>query len=281
MRWRTKLSLADADGVAGVVAAVVAGHDLDLLREQVHDLALAFVAPLGADDHDVGHGRGPHILAELYIAPPVTLTRRARCPSSSTAPASPSRTWNRSRATRRARWRWPPPAREAVARARGASWTTAVARRRRRLRRHHRLRQLRRRRDPAATACASCSSTWCAATPRAWASRWTRPRRARSCCCARTCWPRASAASGRRRSTCWSRCSTRGVHPVVPSQGSVGASGDLAPLAHLALALVGEGACAYEGRRRARRGGAGRGRACGRSCSRPRKAWPSSTARSS
>jgi histidine ammonia-lyase len=31
------------------------------------------------------------------------------------------------------------------------------------------------------------------------------------------------------------------VHPVVPSQGSVGASGDLAPLAHLALALIGEG----------------------------------------
>src|SRR6266496_2403309 len=31
------------------------------------------------------------------------------------------------------------------------------------------------------------------------------------------------------------------VHPHVPSQGSVGASGDLAPLAHLALALVGEG----------------------------------------
>ena len=33
----------------------------------------------------------------------------------------------------------------------------------------------------------------------------------------------------------------RGVAPVVPSQGSVGASGDLAPLAHLALTLIGEG----------------------------------------
>ena len=32
-----------------------------------------------------------------------------------------------------------------------------------------------------------------------------------------------------------------GVHPRVPSRGSVGASGDLAPLAHLALVLVGEG----------------------------------------
>jgi len=35
----------------------------------------------------------------------------------------------------------------------------------------------------------------------------------------------------------------RGVIPFVPSQGSVGASGDLAPLAHLALALIGEGEC--------------------------------------
>ncbi len=38
----------------------------------------------------------------------------------------------------------------------------------------------------------------------------------------------------------------RGVTPVVPSQGSVGASGDLAPLAHLALALIGEGECINE-----------------------------------
>src|SRR6201987_3004291 len=36
---------------------------------------------------------------------------------------------------------------------------------------------------------------------------------------------------------------TRGVTPWVPSQGSVGASGDLAPLAHLALLLIGEGEC--------------------------------------
>ncbi len=36
---------------------------------------------------------------------------------------------------------------------------------------------------------------------------------------------------------------TRDVTPWVPSQGSVGASGDLAPLAHLALLLVGEGEC--------------------------------------
>jgi histidine ammonia-lyase len=39
-----------------------------------------------------------------------------------------------------------------------------------------------------------------------------------------------------------------GVHPVIPSQGSVGASGDLAPLAHLALVLVGEGMATRRGR---------------------------------
>ncbi len=38
-----------------------------------------------------------------------------------------------------------------------------------------------------------------------------------------------------------------GVHPVVPSKGSVGASGDLAPLAHIAIVLVGEGKAEYKG----------------------------------
>jgi histidine ammonia-lyase len=39
------------------------------------------------------------------------------------------------------------------------------------------------------------------------------------------------------------------IHPVVPSRGSVGASGDLAPLAHLALALIGEGDVFFRGDR--------------------------------
>ena len=43
----------------------------------------------------------------------------------------------------------------------------------------------------------------------------------------------------------------RGVHPVVPEKGSVGASGDLAPLAHLALSLIGEGEAFSEGERMA------------------------------
>jgi len=41
----------------------------------------------------------------------------------------------------------------------------------------------------------------------------------------------------------------RGVHPVIPSQGSVGASGDLAPLAHLAQVVIGEGEAVFRGAR--------------------------------
>ncbi len=42
-------------------------------------------------------------------------------------------------------------------------------------------------------------------------------------------------------------CLTRGVTPVVPERGTVGASGDLTPLAHVALVLIGEGRAAYRG----------------------------------
>lgn len=41
----------------------------------------------------------------------------------------------------------------------------------------------------------------------------------------------------------------RGVSPVIPEKGSVGASGDLAPLAHLALTVIGEGEAFYQGER--------------------------------
>ncbi len=41
----------------------------------------------------------------------------------------------------------------------------------------------------------------------------------------------------------------RQVHPVIPEKGSVGASGDLAPLAHLALTLIGEGQVFFQGQR--------------------------------
>jgi histidine ammonia-lyase len=55
--------------------------------------------------------------------------------------------------------------------------------------------------------------------------------------------------SGARPAVCELLCAllTRGVHPRIPSRGSVGASGDLAPLAHLALALIGDGEAEYDG----------------------------------
>ena len=40
----------------------------------------------------------------------------------------------------------------------------------------------------------------------------------------------------------------KGICPVVPEKGSVGASGDLAPLAHLALGVIGESDCVWEGK---------------------------------
>jgi histidine ammonia-lyase len=53
----------------------------------------------------------------------------------------------------------------------------------------------------------------------------------------------ATGRSGARVVCCERLCEllAAGVHPVIPSRGSVGASGDLAPLAHLALGMMGEG----------------------------------------
>ena len=48
---QNRLLTIDNQGVAGVVAALKAHHSLCLLSQQVHDLALAFVTPLSADDH--------------------------------------------------------------------------------------------------------------------------------------------------------------------------------------------------------------------------------------
>ncbi len=77
--------------------------------------------------------------------------------------------------------------------------------------------------------------------PPASASRCRSARCARRWRCARTCWRRVSPASGARRSSTLLALLNRRVHPRVPSRGSVGASGDLAPLAHLSLVLIGEG----------------------------------------
>ena len=54
----------------------------------------------------------------------------------------------------------------------------------------------------------------------------------------------------------------RGVTPVIPAKGSVGASGDLAPTAHLGLVLIGMGEAFYQGRAHERRPGPGEDRAC-------------------
>jgi histidine ammonia-lyase len=60
----------------------------------------------------------------------------------------------------------------------------------------------------------------------------------------------ATGRSGARAEVCDRLCEmlARGVHPVVPRRGSVGASGDLAPLAHLALGLTGEGDVEHDGK---------------------------------
>jgi histidine ammonia-lyase len=59
----------------------------------------------------------------------------------------------------------------------------------------------------------------------------------------------ATGRSGARALCCERLCEllNAGVHPVIPTRGSVGASGDLAPLAHLALGMIGEGDAEYRG----------------------------------
>ena len=117
-----------------------------------------------------------------------------------------------------------------------------AARRRARLRHQHRLRSLaetsRSRADALERAAAA---TCCAATPPGVGEPL--PVRAVRATMALRANVLAKGFSGIRLETLErsSRCSTAGVHPLVPSRGSVGASGDLAPLAHLALVLIGEG----------------------------------------
>src|SRR6266513_5066789 len=58
----------------------------------------------------------------------------------------------------------------------------------------------------------------------------------------------AKGLSGVRPGTVETLCTmlNAGIHPVIPSQGSVGASGDLAPLAHLAQVVIGEGQAEFQ-----------------------------------
>ena len=71
------------------------------------------------------------------------------------------------------------------------------------------------------------------------------------------------------------RCSTAGITPVVHEYGSLGCSGDLAPLAHVALTLLGEGfAAGPDGVVRPSAEVLRRGRARRRSRWPRRRAWP-------
>ncbi|CAB4971131.1 unannotated protein [freshwater metagenome] len=51
-----ELLVADDDGVAGVVAALVANDVVNATAEKIGRLALAFIAPLRPDENDCGHG---------------------------------------------------------------------------------------------------------------------------------------------------------------------------------------------------------------------------------
>ena len=61
-----ELLVADAHRVAGVVAALIARHDVEAFREQIDDLAFAFVAPLRAQHNQIVHRselKTPHCIA--------------------------------------------------------------------------------------------------------------------------------------------------------------------------------------------------------------------------
>ena len=94
-----ELLVADDDGVAGVVAALVANDIVDAATEEIGCLALAFIAPLRPDENDCGHGQRlqgrtpghPHIirtpltpvgegLAEKMPGEPSGLDPRPACP---------------------------------------------------------------------------------------------------------------------------------------------------------------------------------------------------------
>jgi hypothetical protein len=54
-QMKHELALADSNGMPGVVAALISRDYVEVRRENINDLAFAFVAPLGSDYHDVFH----------------------------------------------------------------------------------------------------------------------------------------------------------------------------------------------------------------------------------
>ena len=69
-----------------------------------------------------------------------------------------------------------------------------------------------------------------------------------------------------------------GIHPCIPCQGSLGASGDLAPLAHLTLAAIGEGEVMMHGKRMDSAVALAPSENQARLSYKPKKGWPCSTA---
>ena len=147
------------------------------------------------------------------------------------------------------------------------------------LRRLHRLRRPRHPAHPGRACATSCSARSSARTPPAPAPRSSARSCAPSCCCASRRWRPGAPASARRPSPPTSRMLNAGIAPVVHEYGSLGCSGDLAPLSHCALAAHGRGRrCATPTASGCRPPTPWPRPASGPSSSRRRRAWPSSTA---
>jgi hypothetical protein len=59
--------LPDHNGMAGVVAPLVACHDVGMLAKDINDLALTLVAPLGSDDSENGHEIPPQVTGQTKL----------------------------------------------------------------------------------------------------------------------------------------------------------------------------------------------------------------------
>ena len=73
----------DVDRVAGVVAALIAGDDVELRRQQIDDFSFAFVAPLRAEHSEIHH-RATILLSKPDSSALIAIAgTRHRCPRSS------------------------------------------------------------------------------------------------------------------------------------------------------------------------------------------------------
>ena len=94
-----------------------------------------------------------------------------------------------------------------------------------------------------------CRSTSCARMRRASARRLTRASPGSSCCMKLNALAQGASGISLAAMEALAALINADVLPVIPGQGSVGASGDLAPLAHMSLVLIGEGEAMVKGAR--------------------------------